>query len=138
MDFCILGPLEVLDEGRTVALGGSKQRALLALFLVHANETLTIDRLIDELWGERPPANAAKTVQMQISRLRKALAASAGGELIVTRERGYELRIDSERLDSRRFERLSAAGAAELGAGRPGPAAGALERALSLWRDASV
>ena len=64
MDFRILGPLEVLDEGHAVTLGGSKQRALLALLLVHANETLTTDRLIDELWGESPPANAAKTVQM--------------------------------------------------------------------------
>ena len=78
MDFRILGPLEVLDEGRTITLGGSKQRALLALLLLHANETLSTDRLIDELWGERPPANAAKTVQMQISRLRKALAGEAG------------------------------------------------------------
>src|SRR5918994_7087046 len=78
MDFRILGPLEVLDEGRAITLGGSKLRALLALLLLHANETLTTDRLIDELWGERPPANAAKTVQMQVSRLRKALADEAG------------------------------------------------------------
>ena len=78
MDFRILGPLEVLDEGRAITLGGSKQRALLALLLLHANETLSTDRLVDELWGERPPANAAKTVQMQISRLRKALAGGAG------------------------------------------------------------
>ena len=56
MDFRILGPLEVLDEGHSVNLGGSKQRALLALLLVHANETLTTERLIDELWGESPPA----------------------------------------------------------------------------------
>src|SRR4051812_27317379 len=108
MDFRILGPLEVLDEDRAVSLGGSKQRALLALLLLHANETLTNDRLIDELWGERPPAAAGKTVQMQVSRLRKALAAGDGGGLIVTRERGYELRIDPEQLDSLRFERLGA------------------------------
>jgi predicted ATPase/class 3 adenylate cyclase/DNA-binding winged helix-turn-helix (wHTH) protein len=138
MDFRILGPLEVLDEGRAVALGGGKQRSLLALFLVHANETLATDRLIDELWGARPPANAAKTVQMQISRLRKALAAGAGDDLIVTRERGYELRLDPERLDSHRFERLTVEGTGELAAGRPEPAAEALERALSLWRDAPL
>ena len=138
MDFRILGPLEVLDEGRAVTLGGTKQRALLALFLVHAGETLTTDRLIDELWGEHPPANAAKTVQMQVSRLRKALAAGPGGGLIVTRERGYELRLDPDQLDSHQFERLTDEGTSELAAGRPEPAAETLERALSLWRDAPL
>ncbi|HEY6778444.1 MAG TPA: BTAD domain-containing putative transcriptional regulator, partial [Thermoleophilaceae bacterium] len=138
MDFRILGPLEVLDEGRAVTLGGTKQRALLALFLVHANETLATDRLIDELWGERPPANAAKTVQMQVSRLRKALAAGAAGDLVMTRERGYELRLDPEQLDSHRFERLIAEGTSELAAGRPERAVQTLERALSLWRDAPL
>ena len=137
MDFRILGPLEVLDEGRPIALGGSRQRALLALLLVHANETLTTDRLIDELWGERPPAKAAKTVQMQLSRLRKALAGEAGNGsagVVVTRERGYELVLDPERLDAQRFERLVAEGRSELAADRPGRAVAALEGALSLWR----
>jgi DNA-binding SARP family transcriptional activator len=137
IDFRILGPLEVLDEDRPVALGGSKQRALLALLLLHANETLSTDRLIDELWAERPPAAAAKTVQMQISRLRKALAGEAGscsaGE-VVTRERGYELVLDPERLDSHRFERLVAEGRSELAGGHPERAVAALEGALSLWR----
>ena len=93
----ILGPLEVLDEGRSIALGGGKQRALLALLLLHPNETLSTDRLIDELFGEQASATAAKTVQVYISRLRKALAAGArdGGE-VVTRERGYELRLDPD------------------------------------------
>jgi len=136
MDFRILGPLEVLDEGRVVTLGGAKQRALLALFLLHANETMATDRLIDELWGESPPANAAKTVQMQVSRLRKAL--SAGGDLVMTRERGYALRLDPEQLDSQRFERLSAEGAGQVAAGVPEQAAQTLERALSLWRDAPL
>jgi class 3 adenylate cyclase/DNA-binding SARP family transcriptional activator len=135
MDFRILGPLEVLDEGRAIPLGGAKQRALLALFLVHANETLTTDRLIDELWGESPPANAAKTLQMQISRLRKALSA---GDLVVTRERGYEFRLDPERLDSNRFERLVGEGVGELAAGRPEAAAASIEEALSLWHDAPL
>ena len=124
MDFRILGPLEVLDEGRSVTLGGTKQRTLLALLLVHANETLTTDRLIDELWGERPPANAAKTVQVHVSRLRKALAADAVGGPVVTRERGYELEVDPERLDSYRFEQLLAQGGSELAAGRPEGARG--------------
>ena len=137
MDFRILGPLEVLDGGRTLALAGSKPRALLALLLLHAGETLTSDRLIDELWGERPPAAAAKTLQMQISRLRKALAGedgSGGAGLIVTRERGYRLAIDPEQLDSYRFERLVAEGRSELAADRAESAVTALEEALALWR----
>jgi DNA-binding SARP family transcriptional activator len=141
MNFRILGPLEVLDEGHAVTLGGSRQRALLALLLLHANETLSIDRLIDELWGERPPANAAKTVQMQISRLRKVLAGEATGGaagMVMTRERGYELQLDPERLDAHRFERLIAQGRDELAVGRPRRAASALEEALSLWRGAPL
>jgi DNA-binding SARP family transcriptional activator len=141
MDFRILGSLEVLDEGRPITLGGSKQRALLALLLLHPNETLSTDRLIDELWGERPPANAAKTVQMQISRLRKVLAGEAGNGsagVVVTRERGYELRVDPERLDSHRFERLVAEGRRELEARRPERAVSTLEGALSLWRGAPL
>ena len=134
MDFRILGPLEVLDEGRAVALAGSKQRALLALFLLHRGETLSGDRLIDELWGERPPATAAKTVQVHISRLRKALGAGEGDRLVVTREHGYELVLDPERLDAHRFEGLVARGRGELAAGRPERAAAALEGALALWR----
>jgi DNA-binding SARP family transcriptional activator len=137
MDFRILGPLEAVDEGRPISLGGSKQRALLAVFLLHRGETLSTDRLIDELWGERPPARAAKTVQVYISRLRRALA---GGEdngsagMIVTREHGYELELDPDRLDAHRFERLVAEGRRELAGGRPERAAAALEQGLSLWR----
>jgi DNA-binding SARP family transcriptional activator/class 3 adenylate cyclase len=137
MEFRILCPLEALDEGRRVALGGSRQRALLAVLLLHANETLTTDRLIDALWGERPPAAAAKTVQVSISRLRKALAARGGDAsagVVVTREGGYALELEPERLDAHRFERLVARGRGELAAGRPERAAAALEEALSLWR----
>jgi DNA-binding SARP family transcriptional activator len=137
MDFRILGPLEALEEGRAVRLGGGKQRALLALFLLHRGEALATDRLIDELWGERPPAGAAKTVQVYVSRLRRALAGGEGDDLaalIATREHGYVLELDPDRLDAYRFERLVAEGRGELAAGRPERAAAALERALSLWR----
>ena len=106
MDFRILGHLEALDEGRVVTPRGAKQRALLALFLVHANETLSTDWLIEELWGERPPTTAAKTVQVHVSHLRKALALGVGNGadgVILTRGRGYELRLDPRQLDSRRF-----------------------------------
>jgi predicted ATPase/DNA-binding SARP family transcriptional activator len=141
MDFRILGPLEALDRGRDLAPAGSKRRALLALLLLHANETLTIDRLVDDLWGEHPPATAARTLQAHVSRLRKALDAGAGNgadELIVTREHGYELKLDPEQLDSRRFERLIAEGRTQLATGRPEQAASAFESALSLWRGAPL
>ena len=139
MDFRILGPLEVLEEGRAVALGGGKPRALLAVLLLHPNEVLTTDRLVEELWGERAPPTAAKAVHVHVSRLRKSLSAgaadgAAGEGLLVTRERGYELRLDPERLDSNCFERLIAEGRRELDAGNPERALAMLEEALSLWR----
>ena len=142
-EFRILGPLEVLDAGRAVTLGGTKQRALLALLLLHPNKTLTTDRLIDALWGERPPASATKLVQMHVSRLRKALApadrkGSGGDSLIVTHGNGYELQVDRDQVDSHRFERLVAEGRSELVAGRPERAASALEAALSLWRGGAL
>jgi predicted ATPase/DNA-binding SARP family transcriptional activator len=141
MEFRILGPLEALEEGLDVAPAGSKQRALLALLLLHANETLTVDRLVDELWGEHPPVTAARTLQAHVSRLRKALGDGAGNgadSVIVTREHGYELKLDPERLDSHRFERLVAEGRSELAAGYPERAAPAFESALSLWRGAPL
>ena len=137
MDFRILGPLEVLDEGQAVPIGGTKQRALLALLLLHRNETLTTDRLIDELWGGRPQPTAVKALQVCVSRLRRALAgdlASRRGELIETREHGYRLRLDPDSLDTHRFEQLLAEGRSELSVRRPRHAAAALEAALSLWR----
>ena len=93
--FRILGPFEVVDQGRRVVLGGPKQRALLAVLVLHRGEVVSSDRLIDELWGERPPATAAKTLQGFVSDLRKAL----GDGLLVTRGRGYLLR--SERRSGR-------------------------------------
>ena len=131
MEFGILGPLQALEEGREVALGGGKQRALLAVLLLHANETLSADRVIDELWGERPPATAAKALQVHVSNLRKALG---GDGIVLTRERGYELRLEPENLDARRFERLVAEGREQLSAGRADRAAEALTSALELWR----
>ena len=137
MDFRLLGPLEASDEGRALALGGSKQRALLALLLLHANETLSTERLIDEIWGEGPPATAVKTVQVHVHRLRKTLASESNGtgtELLVTRENGYELRVQPERIDLWRFERLSRQGRSALAAGDAHGAAEALEGAIALWR----
>src|SRR6185436_6800850 len=124
MDFRILGPLEALDGTRPVALGGRRRRAVLAALLLHPNETLSSERLIDELWGGSPPANALKTLQVHVSRLRKSLPE----DVLVTRGHGYELRVEPEELDARRFERLLDEGRAELAAERPGRALEALER----------
>src|SRR5215216_4160253 len=74
MEFRLLGPLEVLDAGQQVAVGGHKRRALLALLLLHRNEVGPAERLIDELWDGRPPTTAAKGLQVQVSQLRKELA----------------------------------------------------------------
>ena len=137
MDFHILGPLEALDGGQPVTLGGSKLRAVLALLLLHRGETLSSERLIDELWGEDPPATAAKTLQVHVSRLRKALASGAGSDaadVVVTSAHGYTLEIDPEQLDADRFERLLNDGRSELAAHRPEQALAALEQALALWR----
>ena len=136
MEFRVLGPLEALQEGRAVMLGGSKQRALLALLLLHANERLSADRLIDELWGERPPATAGKSLQVHVSRLRKALVGADGAadDLVVTREHGYELRLDPACLDLHQFERLAAEARRAITEDRLEQAVAALEEGLSLWR----
>jgi len=135
MDFRILGPLEVVDEGRVVAVSGSKQQALLAVLLVHANETLSADQLIEELWGETPPATANKTLQVHVSRLRKTLADGNGNdEILLTRAHGYQLNVEPERVDAHRFEQLVAEGRRALAAGQDARAAATLERALAMWR----
>ncbi|MFL5911332.1 MAG: BTAD domain-containing putative transcriptional regulator [Gaiellaceae bacterium] len=136
MEFRILGSFEARHDDGPVDLPGSKPRALLALLLLHPNETLSTDRLADALWGESPPATAPKALQVHVSSLRKALApagADAGASLL-TREHGYELRLDPERLDAHCFERLLALGRAELDEGLTARAASTLEEALSLWR----
>src|SRR2546426_5580503 len=115
MEFRILGPLEVQKEGHPVALGGARQRALLALLLTRANEIVSTDRLIDELWGEQPPRTALNTLQYYVSQLRKAL----GADRIVTRSPGYLIRVEPGELDLERFERLVQVGGAE--GLRPGP-----------------
>ena len=105
MDFRILGPMEVLDDdGHPVEVAAGRQRALLAVLLLHANEVVSVDRLIDALWGERPPETAAKALQGQISALRKAL----GPERVETKEPGYLFRVGADELDVGRFEQLAA------------------------------
>jgi YVTN family beta-propeller protein len=130
IEFRILGPFEVVEADRPVAVGGPKQRALLAVLVLHRGEVVSSDRLIDELWGERPPATAAKTVQVFVSELRKAL----GDGSLVTRGRGYMIIIDPGQVDLERFEGLAAEGRSALESGDPERAAGWLREGLALWR----
>jgi DNA-binding SARP family transcriptional activator len=130
MKFRILGPLEVWDEGDEVSLAGGKPRAVLAILLLHANEVVSADRLIDGLWAERPPASAAKNLRVNVWRLRKALPR----DVLATRSPGYVIRVEPEELDLHRFERLVGEGRSLLARGLPADASERLRDALSLWR----
>ena len=127
MEYRILGPLEVVEQGAALALGGPRQRALLALLLTRPNEVVSSDRLIDELWGARPPKSAGNALQFHVSQLRKALAS---GTAIVTLEPGYLIRVGPDELDLLRFERL----AEQARDAPPELAARLLRDALALWR----
>ena len=127
MEVRLLGPVELELGDRPVTLGGPKQRAVLSLLALNANTTVSVDRLIEGLWGEEPPASAPKMVQLYVSQLRKLFAEEAGAE-IVTHGRGYELRLDADAVDAARFERLVAEASHRNGAGA------AAQRALTLWR----
>lgn len=126
MEFRILGPLEVVDEGRAVKLGGSKQRSLLAFLLLNSNHVVSRDRLIDELWGEQPPDTATTVIQVHVSQLRKAL----GRDVIVTQTPGYLIQVRDGELDLDRFERAIA----EAQSVPPADASVLLREALALWR----
>jgi predicted ATPase/DNA-binding SARP family transcriptional activator len=126
LDFRLLGPLEVRDGERTLSLGGRKQRTLLAILLLHANEVVSTDTLIDGLWGERAPKTAGTALQVYVSNLRKLLSP----ERLETRSPGYLLHVQPEELDLARFERLAAEGNGD----DPEATATALAEALSLWR----
>jgi DNA-binding SARP family transcriptional activator/tetratricopeptide (TPR) repeat protein len=116
LEFRILGPLEVTSDGQALDLGGSKQRALLAVLLLNVNEVVSQQRLIDALWEDDPPETAQKAVQVHVSALRKLV----GRERLETRPPGYRLRVDAVELDLERFRALRAEGRAA--------------EALTLWR----
>src|SRR3954470_4112165 len=105
MEFRLMGPLEARGDDGPLALGPRKQRALLALLLLHANRAVARERLIDELWGESPPDTAVASVQVYVSRLRKSLPDG----VLLTRPPGYVLQVEPEQVDLLRFERLVAA-----------------------------
>lgn len=131
MEFRILGPLEVVDDGRALALGGSRQRALLAALLLTPNRVVSSGRLGDAVWPAGAPAGAANALQFHVSQLRKLLG---DGAAIVTQKRGYLLEVDPEQVDLLRFERLLA----EADGAGPAEARGLLAEALALWRGAAL
>ena len=132
----VLGRVDALGDGRALPLRGSKQRAVLAMLALRANRTVSADELIDGLWGDDPPASAAKNLQLYVSQLRKAFGADGAGGTIVTHGRGCELRVPEDAVDAIRFERLVEE-AAQAQAGAAG-ANGAASAALELWRGAPL
>lgn len=130
IEFRVLGSLEVVDQDRALPLGSPRQRALLAALLVHRGTAVSVDRLIDELWGEQPPASAIKIVQGYVSNLRKVL----GDGVLVTRGRGYLLQVEPGQLDVDRFESLVAEGRRALHSDDARTAARRLREALDLCR----
>ena len=130
MEFRILGPLQVVADDRQIALGGAQQRGVLAILLLHRGEVVSADRIVEELWGERPPGRATKTVQVYVSRLRKAL----GDGVLVTRGGGYVLELNGESVDADRFSRLAGEGRKALDDSDPRGAREKLTAALDLWR----
>src|SRR4029079_7812931 len=126
MEFRLLGSLEVLSGGRTLTLGGHKQRAVLALLLLHANEVVSIDRLIDGVWGPAAPRTAAASLQNAVSRLRREL----GPDSIETRAPGYLLHAADAAIDARWFESLID----EARNAQARERLALLTEALSLWR----
>lgn len=135
MEFRVLGPLEVRVNGTSLALGGPKQRALLALLLLSANRVVSRDRLVDELWPGEAAGRADQLLRVRISRLRKALAsAEPGDSRLVTQAPGYVLRVEPGELDLHRFERLADEGRGALDRGEPELAAARLHEAEALWR----
>ena len=131
MEFRLLGPVEAVRDGAPVALGGPRPRALLALLLVRSNELVTREALIDALWADRAPGTAEHSLDVQISRLRKALHPE---EVLETRSGGYVLHVAPEDVDAQRFERLLEEGRRANAAGAHETALTALEGALALWR----
>ena len=129
MHFRVLGPLQVVEEdGRSLVLGGPKQRAVLALLLMEANRPLSKDRLIDAIWGEHPPVSASETLDTYISRLRRIL----GPDRLARRPAGYELRVDAGELDLSTFDELVSE-AEQLLPQDPAAAAAIFRKALALW-----
>ena len=134
ISFSLLGPLEAWVGSEALPLGGPRQRSLLALLLLHANEWVSRERLIAGVWGAERPSTVAAALSVHLSKIRKLLAGVGTDATLITELHGYVLRIDPERLDVHRFERLVREGRQALAAGRFEEAAATLDGALALWR----
>jgi DNA-binding SARP family transcriptional activator len=130
LEFRILGPLEVRSRGKSISLGGTRQRSVLLLLLLRANDIVAADRLIEDLWGANAPTTAAHGVQVYISNLRRLLSEAGGERRLLTRAPGYSLRVEPGELDLERFERLLR----EARDVAPAIASEKLGEALGLWR----
>lgn len=133
MFFRVLGPVEIEDEGKPLPLGGARRRALVAALLMHPNEVVPRDVLIDAIWGGHSARDAYHSLESLVSRVRGTLHAR-GEEVLLTRRTGYMLRLDADEFDVFRFERLLEDGRAALRGGDPATAAAMLRGALGLWR----
>jgi DNA-binding SARP family transcriptional activator len=129
LDFLILGPFQVVDH-QPLALGGPRQRAVLALLLLNRREVVTTDRMIDELWGEHAPPTVGKAIHVYISNLRKVV----GDGLLLTSDGGYKLDVEPSQVDADRFDALVSRGRTALERGYPVMARQRLREALGLWR----
>jgi YVTN family beta-propeller protein len=131
MDLHLLGPVEATRDHHPIPLGATKQRAVLAMLALQANETVSVDRLVDGLWGEEPPATAPKMVQLYVSQLRRLLGDD--GAEILTHGRGYELRLAEDAIDATRFERLVEQAGHDAGGSND-----AAREALALWHGSAL
>ncbi|MGQ0464050.1 MAG: BTAD domain-containing putative transcriptional regulator [Sporichthyaceae bacterium] len=138
MEFRLLGPIEVVHDGRPVAIGGLRERQVLALLLLAPNRVVSAERLIDDLWGGSPPDGAVKALRVFVSRLRAALRAAGGTEMVHTRSPGYLIEVGPDDLDVARFETALARARTAVEAGDHAAAAAELRAGLSLWRGAAL
>jgi len=133
VEFRILGPLEVVEDGESVALGTLKERLVLGVLLLHANEFVSPERIIDELWGVAPPPTARKAVQVYVSKLRKVLGGN-GRDPIATADGGYRLKVNPDRFDADRMRSLVADARGRMTKGDSEKASQLLRDALAIWR----
>ena len=130
----LLGPVELVHDGRSLDVGGPRQRVVLAMLGLNINRTTSTEQLIDAVWGDRPPTTARGQIQVAISTLRKQFAQAGRAHAITTRAPGYALELDTGSVDSLEFDRLATAAREDARAGRIQKAAATLRTALELWR----